>query len=120
MVVNELDALREKYEGCRTIAFADLSTQMILITDSGSNHRREVLDKLCAEAAFLLGTTARLALGEKPSNVAVVASPSALRIFVRAKVEPNDILCCICEPGVDAGAFLADARASLERISSDE
>lgn len=120
MVVNELDALRDKYKGCLTIAFADLSTQMILVTDSGSNHRREVLDKLCAEAALLLGSGAKLALGLQPSNAAIVANKSALRVFVRANDEPNDVLCCICASSVDAGAFLADARASLDRISSDE
>jgi hypothetical protein len=118
MVVNELDALREKYESCNTIAFADLSTQMILVTDSGSNRRREVLDDLCAEASLLLGANGKLAIGLKQSNSALVASKSSVRMFLRAEDEPNDVLCCICAPTVDAGAFLADARACIDRISS--
>ena len=117
MVVDELDALRDRFDGCKTIAFADLSTQMILVTDSGSNLPRETLDNLCAQAAQMLGTNGRLFLGNKESSAAALANNEGLRVFVRANQEPNDVLCCICEPTVDAGAFLADARASIDRIS---
>lgn len=118
MVVDELDALRDKFEGCLTIAFADLSTQMILVADSASRLRREALDNLCAEAALLLGVNGKMALGTKPSSSASVTTKSALRVFLRAKGEPNDVLCCICEPGVDAGAFLIAARDCVDSISS--
>ena len=118
MVVDELDALREKYEGCSAIAFADLSTKMILVTDSGSNLRREALDALCAEAALLLGANGAPALGDQPSGKASVATTAQLRVFLRADQEPNDVLCCICGPKMDADAFVADACACLDRISS--
>ncbi len=120
MVVDELDALREKYEGCAALAFADLSTKMILVTDSGSNLRREALDALCAEAALLLGANGKPALADKPSDLASVASTTQLRVFLRAEQEPNDVLCCICGPKMDADAFVADACACLDRISSGE
>lgn len=118
MVVDELDALRDRFEGCRTIAFADLSTQMILVTDSSSTLPRETLDALCAQAALMLGANGKVFLGSHQSSAAALANNSGLRVFVRAGQEPNDVLCCICEPTVDAGAFLADARASIDRISS--
>ena len=118
MVVDELDALRDRFDGCRTIAFADLSTQMILVTDSGSNLPRESLDDLCAQAALMLGANGKPFLGTQQSSAAALANTGSLRVFVRADQEPNDVLCCICDPSVDAGAFLADARASIARISS--
>lgn len=118
MVVNELDALREKYEGCTALAFADLSTKMILVTDSGSNLRREALDALCSEAALLLGANGEPAFADHPSHRAYVASTAQLRVFLRSDQEPNDVLCCICGPKTDAAAFIADACACLDRISS--
>ncbi|MCK0095854.1 hypothetical protein MWU60_09780 [Yoonia sp. F2084L] len=117
MVGSELDALRNKFSGCRALAFADLSTKMILITDSDSNLRREALDALCGEATVLFGAKGKPALGERQSNAACVASPSAFRAFVRAADEPNDVLCCICDPKVDAAAFVTEARACVDRIS---
>lgn len=118
MVVSELDALRNKFSGCRALAFADLSTKMILITDSDSNLRREALDALCGEAAVLFGTKGAPAFGDQQSNNASVTSPSAFRTFVRAANEPNDVLCCICDPDLDVAVFVAEARACVNRISS--
>ena len=118
MVVDELDALREKHRGCTALAFADLSTKMILVTDSGSNLRREALDALCAEAALLLGANGEPPFGDRPSDKATVATTAQLRVFLRAEQEPNDVLCCICGPKMDADAFVADACACLDRISS--
>jgi len=120
MVVDELDALREKYQGCTALAFADLSTKMILVTDSGSNLRREALDALCAEAALLLGATGKPALADRPCDLASVASAAQFRVFLRAGQEPNDVLCCICGPGLDTDAFVADAHACLNNISGGE
>lgn len=120
MVVDELDALRERFEGCSAVAFADLSTKMILVTDSRSNLRREALDALCEEAALLLGANGKPALADKPSGMASVASTSQLRVFLRAENEPNDVLCCICGPKMDADKFVAHACACLDRISSGE
>ncbi len=118
MVVDELDALRDTFEGCRTLAFADLSTRMILVTDSGSNLRREALDALCSEAELTLGANGKPSLGSQSSTTAVIASKSAVRLFVRAAGEPNDVLCCICTPEVDVAAFLTDAHSCLDRISN--
>lgn len=120
MVVDKLDALRQKHEGCTALAFADLSTKMILVTDSGSNLRREALDALCAEAALLLGAGGKPALADKPSDRASVVTTGQLRVFLRAEKEPNDVLCCVCGPVMDSDAFVADALACLNVISGGE
>lgn len=117
MVVDELDALSGKFEGCRTVAFADLSSQMILVTNSASKLSREVLDALCAEAIFMLGRSKKQAFGTEPSTLAVVAGRQDMYVFIRAAAEPHDALCCICAAETDLDAFVADARQCLERIS---
>jgi hypothetical protein len=118
MVADVLDALHSKFDECETVAFADLSTQMVLITNSDASHRRETLDRLCAEAAMALGTSKKpAAFGDTPSSAAFVATNNQLRIFLRAPDEPADVLCCVCKPGVDVAAFLSDARPCLAKIS---
>ena len=118
MVVDELNAFREANPGCQLLAFADLSTNMILVTDSKTSHPREVLDALCDEAATLLGRRGKAALGEVPSNSAVWATQASLRVFLRAPDEPNDVLCCVCAPNVNVGKLMANATACLDRISN--
>ena len=120
MVGDELDALRGKYEGCTAIAFADLSTKMILVTDSESNLPREALDSLCAEAALLLGAKGKPVLADSPVDIASVAIAGQLRVFLRSEQEPNDVLCCICGPVMDADAFVADAQVCLSVISGND
>lgn len=118
MVVDELDELQGKFAGCQTVAFGDLSTSMILVTDSQTDQPRESLEKLCAEAALALGTSKKLALGDTPNTTAFVATRDYLHIFLRAPNEPSDVLCCVCRPDVDVASFLSNARPCLEKISS--
>ena len=118
MVVDELDTLLSGSAGCQTIAFADLSAQMILVTDTASNLPREKLDRLCRQAVGVLGVNGRPVLGDLPGQTAVVADPSGLNVFLRASDEPDDALCCVCTPEVDLDKFVADATACLNRISN--
>jgi len=118
MVVDELDKLHDGFAGCETLAFADLSTQMILVTNTQSTLRREALDSLCAQAVLVLGTNGQGALGQSAATAGAVATADTLRVFLRSTEEPNDALCCICSPTIDAEAFLAAARASLATITS--
>ena len=119
MVVSELDSLREDFEGCNMLAFADLSTQMILVTDSKTNLPREALDALCAEAALLLGDGKSPDMGTALRGRAVTTNGKEIRVFLRADNEPSDVLCCVCAATLDLGAFLDDAQTCLHRISGD-
>lgn len=118
MVVDELDALRSTHSSCKTLAFADISTKMILVTDTSSNLPREALDALCSEAALVLGTNGKIALGAHPSQAALMADKKSVRVFLRAANEPSDVLCCVCGPNVDVDKFVANATDCLNRISS--
>ena len=118
MVVDALDTLQTGFAGCETLAFADLSTQMILVTNSNTSSQREALDALCKEAALTLGTKGKIAIGSDQCDTAIVAGQDQLRVFLRASEETSDVLCCGCQPDVDIVGFLPAARACLEQISS--
>ena len=118
MVVDALDDLRNANPGCQMVAFADMSTDMILVTDSGTSQPREVLDALCREAGAVLGKKGKTQFGEHPGSVAVWATQASLRVFLRAPGEPNDVLCCVCAPNVNVGKLVANASACLDRISN--
>ena len=118
MVVDALDDLKQSDPSCQMLAFADLSTQMILVTDSSASHPREQLDALCTEAATLLGGRKKPILGTEPTNTAIWSTQSSVRVFLRAAGEPDDVLCCVCAPDVNVDKFVARASACLAQISN--
>lgn len=117
MVSDDLDALHSKFPSCETLAFADLSTNMILVTNTESPQQREALDTLCAEAALTLGSVDNPSIGDTTSDAAFIATKDQIKIFLRAENEPSDVLCCICGPDLDIPAFLSEARPCLQKIS---
>lgn len=119
MVVDELNSLRKAVPGCDVVAFADLSTQMVLVTSSDRSIPREEMDALSAEGSAVLGRSKDGPLGLGRPGSAVVATSTGLRIFLRASAEPSDALCCIAKSDLDVAAFLAQARPCLDRISGD-
>lgn len=117
MVADALDRLHDEFPTCDTLAFADLSANMVLITNSETTFRREGLDSLCAEAALAFGDEGAPALGDHPAMTAIVATRDHLRIYIRDAQEPTDALCCVCSHDIDLDSFLKNARACLEKIS---
>lgn len=117
MAIEDLDALHDKFPQCETIAFADLSTDMILITNSAAPQAREALDALCADAAKSLGKPGSPNFGDGESDTALIATRDQLTIFLRADGEPTEVLCCVCKPDLDVPAFLSVARPTLQKIS---
>jgi len=117
MAVEELDALYEQFPQCETIAFADLSTDMILVTNTATPETREALDALCAAASKSLGKPGSPNFGEGESDTALIATRDSLTIFMRATGEPTDVLCCTSAPDLDVPTFLTAARSTLQKIS---
>lgn len=118
MATEDLDELHSKFPQCETLAFADLSTEMILVTNSDAPQAREVLNALCADAAKSLGKPGTPNFGDGESDTALIATRDQLTIFLRADGEPTDVLCCVCKPDLDVPAFLSAARPTLQKISS--
>jgi hypothetical protein len=110
MVQKVLDTLCEQVEGCATLAFVDLSTRMVLITNSGTPESQETLNALSVEADILLqsGTTA------------LSGTSGEMHVFLRADNEPSDVMCCICGLGTDVAQLLPAAQDCLNAISNGD
>lgn len=120
MGVNEnLGAVVKAFPQARLVAFADLSSRMILSSAGTLSTTQEHLDRLCdqARASFddPLFSLSVEAFGEP--HGAVVMGHDTVRIFLRSETEPADALCCICDPGIDLTAFVAKIRDTLESIT---
>ncbi|WP_374429221.1 hypothetical protein [Tabrizicola sp.] len=118
-MTESLGAVVKAYPQARLVAFADLSSRMILSSAGTLSTTQEHLDRLCdqARASFddPLFALAVEAFGEP--NGAVVMGPENLRVFLRSETEPADAMCCICDHGIDLPAFVAKIRSTLESIT---
>jgi hypothetical protein len=118
--VNEsLGAVVKAFPQARLVAFADLSSRMILASAGTLKRTQEDLDHLCNQARtsfddplFALSVEA---FGEP--HGAVVMGQDAVRIFLRSASEPADALCCICDHSIDLPAFVTKIRETLEGIT---
>lgn len=118
-VTESLGAVAKAFPQARLVAFADLSSRMILSSAGSLATTQEHLDRLCdqARASFddPLFSLSVEAFGEP--HGAVVMGADAVRIFLRSDTEPSDALCCICDHGIDLAAFVAKIRDTLESIT---
>ncbi|MGB3315133.1 MAG: hypothetical protein WBB85_12030 [Albidovulum sp.] len=120
MVSDELDALQNRFPVCKTLAYADLTTGMVLVTNSNTPLERHGLNQLSADAALLLGgadDTPQIGAGVAAS--AIVSSQDAVSVFLRAEGHPNDALLCTGGGDLDLAAFIPEAQACLKRISEN-
>lgn len=108
MVQKALDAVCETFDGCETLAYADLSTQLVLATNEAASQTRDTLNDLCAEAKLILSD----------GYVGVVGTSNGFRLFVRDRAEPTDGLICLCGLETDVANLLHAAQDCLARIAS--
>lgn len=118
-VSESLGAVVKAFPQARLVAFADLSSRMILSSSGSLRMTQEHLDGLCKQARasfddplFALSVEA---FGEP--HGAIVMGTDTVRVFLRSEEEPADALCCICDHSIDLGAFVAKIRGTLESIT---
>lgn len=118
-VSESLGAVVKAFPQARLVAFADLSSRMILSSQGSLRMTQEHLNGLCNQARtsfddplFALSVEA---FGEP--HGAIVIGPDSVRVFLRSEDEPADALCCICDHGIDLGAFVTTIRETLESIT---
>jgi hypothetical protein len=123
--MEQLNDLRESTPGCVVVAFADLSSSILLCASSAIKLPRERLDSISSNAVGLLtGKTAQTVssvLGtETQPHVyeAITLNNENIQIFLRSREEANDALCCICSIEVDSEDFISRAREVLKNISA--
>lgn len=126
-IAARLDGLRHEVPGCEALAFADLSTGLVLCSSSGQKRPQEWFDHLCQTAMDLLdGDFARQAsvmlCVDRASEMrqAIQIVHRELRLFLRSEVAPNEALCCVCETDVAVDDLAARARALLRDIGAIE
>lgn len=123
-VTKELDALRAEVAGCELVAFADLSSEMVLCVSSASRHAQEEIDALSVAAATLLqeGISAEVGAftgeGGNAMGGAITMTADQVRIFLRSSQEANEVLCCLCAPNVEVHKIMDCGRSVLDRIVS--
>ncbi|MBA3909785.1 MAG: hypothetical protein C0524_07815 [Rhodobacter sp.] len=119
-VIESLGAVVKAYPQARAVAFADLSSSMILASQGRDDVTQEILDRLCkqARASFddPLFSLSVEAFGEP--HGAIVMGLESVRVFLRSESEPADALCCICDHGIDLAGFVARIRETLEHITA--
>ena len=119
-VVDMLASVTAAFPAARAVAFADLSSSMVLASQGRANMTQEHLDRLCREARTcfddpLFGLSVQ-AFGEPHS--ALLMGPDSIRVFLRSEVDPADAICCLCDPGIDLAGFVAKLREILDQIST--
>ncbi|NNE88032.1 MAG: hypothetical protein HKN27_08145 [Silicimonas sp.] len=127
MSVSEaLDSLRSEIAGCSLVAFADLSSKIVLTASSAMKPAREELDALSAAAYLVLDGAvadgAAAVWGEQSdisAETAMLLSQSEARIFLRSPGENPEALICVCAPDCDLNAVVDCARTTLKRIVSE-
>lgn len=108
MVQKALNAICETFDGCETLAYADLSIQLVLATNETSDKTRDDLNDLCAEAMLFL----------KEGNIGVVGTQSGFRLFFKDPDEPTEGLICLCTLGADLVTLMPAAQKCLADIAS--
>lgn len=117
MSADSLKALSDSHAACRTVVFADLTTRMVLLSESRTVLHREAQQALAMRGGRLLSVMD----GDVPDpetawDTAYSIGPDEIAIFLRVPDAPTDALCCLCAPDIDLESFAADARGCLNRL----
>ncbi len=122
-ITAELDAMRADVRGCAIVAYADLSSQLVLSTSAVSTPLQEEMNALSQAARLALdGAIAEGAApswgGQVPPEMAVLMTGAEVRLFLRSPANVSEALVAVCAPDADLEAAVAQARATLARIGS--
>ena len=118
-VIDSLGALVKAYPQARVVAFADLSSNMILASQGQQMVTQEYLERLCKEARSSFDDplfSLTLEAFSEP-HAAILLGDTEVKVFMRSETEPADALCCICQHGIDLGGFVEKLRETLDSIS---
>lgn len=122
-VAEQLDEMRASLAGCSLVAFADLSSQLVLCTSAASKPVQEELNALSKAANLALnGDFAQGAAqvwskgDDTPAETAMLLTGNEARVFLRASGNVNEALICVCAPDSELDVVVDTARSTLDRI----
>lgn len=113
MITGELDDLQRQVPACTTLAFADLATQMVLVTNSDTPLERHALNLLCAQASLLLEAPGQPQ--KTPARSAMTSTQDEIRCFLRSDSDPAEVLICVGTADLDIDRLRPLAYAFLTR-----
>lgn len=126
-IAERLDCVRQEFPECQMVAYADISTNMILSISAPIELRQEHLDSLCGIAADMLGGQSsshlRRALGGSSDACVfqvIIIEQKEVEVFLRSTTNPKEALCCVCSPLINLGEFIAGARHHLDEIGLEK
>ncbi|MCR9140543.1 MAG: hypothetical protein NXI27_31640 [Alphaproteobacteria bacterium] len=111
---DRLDELRHAVPGCKLASFGDLSTGLALRTSASSLYKQDYLEEVLRQASRSFSLSD---LMTDDNELAVVATPDEVRIFVRSKAANSDVICCVCETVSDIPLVAQSARRILTEMA---
>ncbi|QMU58333.1 MAG: hypothetical protein GKR98_09080 [Boseongicola sp.] len=119
-VTEILNEMRIEASGCDLVAFADLSSRMMLCVSPAGQRPQEELDVLTeVAAASLSGPLAESAaplLDARAPVEAIALTSIDARIFLKPDADASEALICICAPDANIEKILSCGRDALGRI----
>lgn len=121
-----LERLRGEFAECRILAFADISTGIVLYWSAGEDIRQEKIDSLCATASDIFNgdivNQVHKAVAEtcrEGIHQAIIIEPQEIGFWLKATNNSNDVLCCVCSPQVDLFAFVRRTQDVFAALSTE-
>lgn len=120
----ELANFREKFPECSVVVLADLSTGMVLASETQDKLAHETLDKLCQNAMLALaGPTANdiadvFGQDKIPSKF-ISLTANQKECFVRAAPPAQEALCLVLSSGKDMVPMMEHAAEVLNNLVGD-
>lgn len=125
-ISDELAEFRAGFPGCRAVAFADLSTGMVLASSTSEKTTQEWLDALCERAQACLTGAETLdfaaAFGNDKTTqptLAWQAGPDGLHCYVKLPHPAAEAMCCVMSMDVPLDKLSTDAAYLLTRLASE-
>ena len=123
-ILDQLDALREQFPDCLAVAYADISSGIVLCVSAREKHPQEHLDSLCTTAADLFNgatagtfSTALTSDADALFEEGLVLTQSETCLFLRSPQDPKEAMFCVCSARIDLDAFKARAKQQLNAIA---
>ena len=123
-VTEALNAMRSEIPGCSLVAYADLSTQLVLSASAATKPGQERLDALSSAAVLALkGALAdgAAALWDEPSSgadKAMLLTNAEARVFLKSPGAASEALICVCPADADLDKVVDCGQETLARILS--
>lgn len=121
-VAKVLDEMRSKVDGCDLVAFADLSSQMVLRASSATKRGQEEIDALTDAALLALAgpiAEGAMALTGGAPATAVTMTKGDVHVFMRTPSGQNEALIAVCAPDADVSKVVDCGRETLERLVAE-